>query len=484
MIAAQAFLSCLASPASAHGFGQRFDLPLPLSLWLAGAAATIVLTFAVMALFVRERSFRFASASVDLSRLPLFARSLRPGFIRSLRAIAVALFALTIAAGIFGAQSPYTNLIVTMVWVVWWVGFAFCSALIGNIWALVNPLRTIFAWVERGYASLTGGKLLSRDFDYPPRLGVWPAVVLFWSFAWCELIWRGKDVPVELAAAVVGYAIVAWLGMFLYGRSCWLASGEAFSLAFGVLARFAPLDASTRGAGRVLVLRPPGAALMPDRPVPLSYMFFVLLMLATLTFDGFQETPLMQWIDTASQTSRITANWLFDLSERGLDETQIVHTAALVAFPLLFLAAFWFTCALMASLAQGAAPVAEVACTFVLTLVPIAVAYHLAHYLSLLLTAGQFIIPLVSDPFGFGWNLIGTAHYRVDLGIVSPYFIWYSAVTLVVIGHVVAVSLAHVAALRLFENRRAALVSQIPMTLLMVGYTTLSLWIFAQPIVG
>ena len=121
---------------------------------------------------------------------------------------------------------------------------------------------------------------------------------------------------------------------------------------------------------------------------------------------------------------------------------------------------------------------------FVLTLVPIAVAYHLSHYFPLLLTAGQFIIPLLSDPFGYGWNLFGTAGYKVDLGIVSPYVFWYSAVTIIVVGHIVAVVLAHGAALRMFGNRRDALLSQIPMMALMVAYTTLSLWILAQPIVG
>src|SRR5262249_1648786 len=125
-----------------------------------------------------------------------------------------------------------------------------------------------------------------------------------------------------------------------------------------------------------------------------------------------------------------------------------------------------------------------VAREFVLTLVPIAVAYHLSHYFSLLLTAGQFVIPLASDPFGFGWNLFGTAKHSVDLGVVSPYFFWYSAVVMIVTGHVIAVLLAHHVALRLFRDRRAALLSQIPMVVLMVAYTTLSLWILAQPILS
>jgi hypothetical protein len=116
--------------------------------------------------------------------------------------------------------------------------------------------------------------------------------------------------------------------------------------------------------------------------------------------------------------------------------------------------------------------------------VPIAVAYHLAHYFSLLVTAGQFMIPLASDPFGFGWNLFGTAGYKVDLGAVSPYVFWYGAVVLIVAGHVIAVVLAHVEALRLFVSPRAAAASQVPMVALMVAYTMVSLWILAQPIVG
>ena len=119
-----------------------------------------------------------------------------------------------------------------------------------------------------------------------------------------------------------------------------------------------------------------------------------------------------------------------------------------------------------------------------LTLNPIALAYHLAHYLSFLLTAGQLVVPLASDPLGFGWNLFRTTHYRVDIGVVDAKFIWYTAVTTIVVGHVLAVYLAHVTAARAFVSDRSALLSQLPMLALMVGYTTISLWILAQPVVA
>jgi hypothetical protein len=100
-----------------------------------------------------------------------------------------------------------------------------------------------------------------------------------------------------------------------------------------------------------------------------------------------------------------------------------------------------------------------------------------------LLIAGQLIIPLSSDPFGIGWNLFHTTHYRIDIGIVGAKFVWYTAVTTIVIGHILAVYLAHTMALRVIGDHRRALKSQVPMLFLMVSYTMISLWILAQPIV-
>jgi uncharacterized membrane protein len=125
----------------------------------------------------------------------------------------------------------------------------------------------------------------------------------------------------------------------------------------------------------------------------------------------------------------------------------------------------------------------KVAKLFVLTLIPIALAYHLAHYLSFLLIVGQYMIPLASDPFGFGWDLFSTSLYFVNIGIVNAKFIWYTSVVAIVTGHIIAVYLAHVIAVRTFRNTKAALLSQVPMLVLMVSYTVLSLWILAQPVV-
>ncbi len=158
-------------------------------------------------------------------------------------------------------------------------------------------------------------------------------------------------------------------------------------------------------------------------------------------------------------------------------------TLGLLVFPLLFLALFLVTCRLMALAGGGRRGTAQLAGHFVTSLVPIAIAYHLAHYLSFMLINGQLLIPLASDPFGFGWDLFGSADYRADIAVVGARFAWYTALSAIVAGHIIALSLAHAVALRIYGDGWSAMRSQYPMLLLMVGYTVAGLWILAQPLV-
>ena len=118
---------------------------------------------------------------------------------------------------------------------------------------------------------------------------------------------------------------------------------------------------------------------------------------------------------------------------------------------------------------------------FVYTLIPIALAYHVAHFLLFLLIQGQLLVPLASDPLGFGWDLFGTSNYRLNFRLVSPNLYWLISVLSIVTGHIVAVFLAHSTAFRVIPTRHYALRSQFPMLVLMVGYTIASLWIITQP---
>ena len=117
---------------------------------------------------------------------------------------------------------------------------------------------------------------------------------------------------------------------------------------------------------------------------------------------------------------------------------------------------------------------------FVLSLVPIALVYAVAHYFSLFVIQGQFLAPLLSDPFGKGWNLFGTAGVQPNIAVLGPNTIWYVQATSLVLGHVAGLVVAHDRAVAIFREREDALRSQYAMLALMVVYTVGGLWLLSR----
>ncbi len=507
------FLSC-PSMVWAHGFGQRYDLPIPLGYYLTGSVAAVFLSFAVITFFARSVGDQGSYARLNLLGLRPCHWLASPFLLAAIRAGVVFVFVVSLVAGLAGPQDPARNLLPVMVWVIWWVGMAYASALLGGVWALINPWATIFGWLEHLYQWIRPGRSLSLGVRYPPRLGVWPALVLFLVFTWCELVWTNNAVPSSLATSILVYSVITWFGMFVFGKHPWLRGGEAFSVAFGLLARFAPTEyrvadgttcrLSAEGTtecvnhlecfvaadrkNRELNLRPPGMGLLIDAAVPVSTMFFVVLMLSTVTFDGLIATPFWQQVIETVPGWRWSMRAFFELEMLGIYRDQTTMTLGLILFPLLFFSLYWIFSAMMKwagsiGSSNTMISVSRIAAAFVLSLVPISIAYHLAHYLSFLLIVGQVAIPLVSDPLGYGWDLFGTTDYRANIGIIGARTVWYTAVASIVLGHIIAVYIAHVVAMRIFASTRSALLSQGPMLVLMLFYTFMSLWILAQPIV-
>ena len=469
-----ALLELAASPALAHAFGSRYDLPLPLNLYLIGAGAAVALSFVIMARFLKHRGAAEEAMRFNLLSLPGMGWLGASVTLNAVRCFSVAVFLLLLAAGFFGSLDSLKNIAPTFVWVVWWVGMAFVSALFGDLWALVNPWKILFTWFERA----TGG--FGPFFTYPALLSRWPVVVLFLVFAWMELISGQSEHPRNLAMLIVAYSAITWTGMALFGREVWLKNGEIFTAVYGLLARLAP----TLGEAGRWQARWPAVGLLSNRPAHISTVCFVLILLSTVAFDGIIETPLwtaiLEWI-AESRTLRAP---LIALQGAGFDLITLIKTVSLAVLPGIFVGIYVTFCRAIAMFGGGGrVPARDVVGYFVLSLVPIAIAYHLSHYLSYLLIAGQYIIPQVSDPFGFGWDLFGTAAYRIDIGIVNAKLIWYVAVISIVTGHVLAVYIAHVMALRVFPDRHAANRSQYPMLVLMIAYTMISLSILSQPII-
>ena len=565
--AAAAFAAAVAlAPATvfAHGFGERYDLPVPLDYFLVGAAAAVALSFVVIGLFVRRqptasRYPRFNLLGASWSRrmltgavLPGPARAalaavyalvgaalgvallvadgdradglLTSGFAAALllappvaaavvtgkvvtaplKALSVALFVLVVATAFFGTSKPIENLAPTFVWIGWWVGLGYAVALLGNLWALINPWKIVYEWVEKLLGLDAGGSDPGAD-RYPADWELWPAAVLFLIFAWLENVYSDSSIPLNLGMLVLLYSIVTWAGMLAFGKHRWLARGEAFTVLFGLFSRFSPTEArvadrafcgecsldcgSAEGdcvdcyqcfepavaAGQgELNVRPYAVGLAGPVRMTTAAGAFVIIALASVTFDGLTATEI--W------TTVVTESYGTVTGAFGSSALEIINTAGLVLLPLLFVGVYLPVVTGIRLLSRDRSANLDVAKAFVLSLVPIALAYNLAHFISLLAIQGQNLIPLASDPFGVGWDLFGTLDYRIDNDVVGPQLVWFVSVAAIVVGHIVSVYIAHVIAVRRTPDRSLALKGQYPMLALMVFYTVTSLWIIAQPI--
>ena len=469
----------------AHAFGQRYDLPLPLWLFISAGAVTVAISFIIIALFVRDTHKTKTPTKLSLLNNPVGKFFIHPMSIGLLRFIFLGLFLLIIATGFWGSQNPLNNLSIVMVWVIAWVGLAFICALFGNFWALINPWNTIFLCAESGYRKLTGNHL-SRHNEYPIKMGYWPSFIFFLCFAWLELNWSGSNIPSSVATAISIYTILTLTGMWFYGRETWLCYGECFSVVYALFSRFSITEGRINSEKREWFLRPLGIGLLREDeslPEP-SLVFFILLVLSTVSYDGFTETETFQQINIGyiEFIKNLTGNELENLGQSLFD------SIALLSFPMIFILTYGFFIWLGAFMDEETERTVELARAFIFSIIPISIAYHLSHYISLLAIEGQVAIKLISDPFGFGWDLFSTSAYEVDIAIINAKFVWYFSIILIVLGHIIAVYIAHMEALRICagrsEERYGTLISQVPMIVLMIGYTMLSLWIIAQPIVG
>lgn len=455
----------LPSPALAHGLSVRADLPIPKWLFAWGAAAALVVSF--VALGVGWRRPRLAEYPVwpfprPVSRL-LLGRPLRVGC----GAVGVLLLALLVWAGLFGNQTPVFNITPTFVYVAFWVGVVAASALCGNVFAAFNP------WLAVGRAaSFAGSRLLGsrlgRPACYPEWLGQWPAAAGLFGFTWLELVQRDGAVPRTLAVAALVYTAVTFLGMGLFGVETWGRRAEAFGVYFGLFGALAPLGRDEDD----VVLRPPLAGLTELRARP-GTVGVLTTMIGTVTFDGLQDTAF--WSSLGPHISSF-------FQGLGAGPTLADELAAGVglAGTVAAVGLFFMLGNLGARLAVGRYETVGLARAFVYSLVPIALVYVGAHYLTFLLFQGQALVPLASDPLGRGWNLFGTAHDSVNYGLITATIAWYVQVAFVVAGHACGLTLAHDRALELYEHPREAVRSQYWMLAVMIGFTSLALWLLSQ----
>lgn len=435
----------------AHAFGERYDLPIPLALFLVGGAAVVVLSFLLV--------FRRPVEEEQLQS----PDTVPPAPLRPIRAaVSLLVLAALVVIGTAGRQELSENLDPTVFWIVVWIVVPLSCGLLGDWTRTVNPFAVLARLTDRAAVRRA---VLARSEPVSWRLGWWPAVVLFALMVLGELVFNlTATAPSFIGGSLLGYAVLSAFGGLLWGPA-WLERGEVFSVLFDVWGRQGFFRFGAPGE------RGFAGGLHVPFEASVSRVVFVLLMLVNINFDGLTATR--RWTDVERSTLGATGSTL-----------EAVKTGSLVLLVLVVLTVFGvFASASARAGRHGTGFVASLA-WLLPSLVPIAFGYLVAHYCSYVVTNLQLLFPLIGNPGFSGWPLHlpypFDDSYEVDLRLLPASFYWYLSLAAIVLAHVAAVLLAHRhLGLRAADERRARS-SEYPWLAAMVLYTVFSLFLIAQ----
>lgn len=448
MLVTSLFLG-LPAIAQAHSISGRIDSPLPFAAYILGAAIAVAASFVIVAV----------GDPRPPAEGPQPAPRIVPAWLRTtLRVVGLGAWVWIMLQAIAGGLSD-ADVAFLFLWVYGWVGLPLLCAFVGPVWSWLDPFSTLYdviGWFGRrlGIRGVT-------PQPWPARLGAWPAVIVFAFVIWLELVavvLQGRGLSIVL----IGYTVITLLGMAQFGRDAWRTNAEAFSVWFAIVGRIAPyaLDGPVE-SGRV-IRRPFARGLLTARWTVASVVM-VALGTGSIIYDGLSQTQTF-----------------FDLFSRpALPLATVLLALFLGALAgIVLLVARWTGIA-----AVGAG------------LLPVALGYLIAHYLSFLVADGQRIIVAFSDPLQQGWDLFGTAFFEPSLDWIPASAFWGIQVGAVVVGHVVGAWAGHAVAARQrgtdhgrgraarAELRRANLRAQLPLMVLMVALTSVTLWSLGQNLV-
>ncbi len=424
-----------ATPVNAHALHGNVDAPLPFAVYILGAAVAVALSFALLAI-----TDDTAPPEPEPGRIRRLWRPIR----WLLRLLGLLAWLWVVAQTIAGGDSD-AEVASLLLWVFGWVGLALVSALLGPAWAWLDPFDTLHDLLAALIRPL--GIRVPGHAPWHRHTEAWPAAVSMGFFVWLELVGRvggGRDLGVVL----IGYTLLALGGMAWYGKERWRAGGEVFSVWFGLLGRLAPYGlVGQRGQGR-LQRRGFGSALTREA-WSASLLSVVALATGSVIWDGISQTqPFHDLVG---------------------DTHVVVETALLFGFLGVLTGLVLLVARRVGPTAMGAG------------LVPVAVGYLVAHYLTYLLIDGQRIVVALSDPLQQGWDLLGTVQFEPRGDVLSTSLVWTLQVSAVVIGHVTGAWLGHSAVRRTRSEGKD--VSQWPLAALMICMTVLTLWSLGQNLV-
>jgi hypothetical protein len=443
---ALAVLAAFAGPVLGHGLDTTYESRLPLAVYLAGAAIAVALSFGFVLL--RDVRAEPPKETRDGRRPPALV-----GY--GLQVLGLLAWLWIVAQGIAGGGGD-ADVSSLFLWVYGWVGVALVSAFVGPVWHWLDPFATLFD-VGAGILRRLGVEAWEPS-PYPARLARWPAAAGLVFFIWLELVMDGAFGR-TLVIVLVGYTVFTLAMMAQFGRDTWRAHGETFSVWFGLLGRLAPFAlASVDGRLR----RRPFASGLLEPGWSAADIVLVALGAGSILFDGLSQTT--PWYEVfggpppAGETVQLLA-FLGVIVGAALAVSRLVGVSATAA-----------------------------------GLLPIAVGYLVAHYLTYLLIDGQRIVIAVSDPLQQGWDLFGTAFHVPSGAWLPPGYVWTLQLAAVVGGHMLGAWAGHVVArLRSRSGDELAPTAtpatqdprlrQVPLAVIMVALTTITLWSLGQSIV-
>jgi hypothetical protein len=445
----------------AHAFGQRYTLPLPLLLFVLGGAVAVGASFLVVlprTVVAREEHF-------DGDDVPL--EPARPVW----NALAVLVLVALIVCGVGGSQEVPENIVPTAFWLLAWIAVPLSCGLIGDWTRPVNPFRALarLADSDRARQTLFGDP---QPVAWPAWVAWWPAAVTFAFLVGGELVFNlTATLPRMIAYGLLTAALVSALMGLVFGAERWLNRGEMFSVLFSTWGRLGFFRFGARGErGFARGLEVPFDA-------SLSRVVFVLMLLVSVAFDGLLSTP--GWRRFHLRLNQATGG-------RSIDDDTVTMLVFFLLTLVLLVAFGAFAVAVTRVGGHGLGAVASLA-ALLPSLAPISFGYLLAHNLDNLAINGQLLIPLAGNPTGRdGWQWLPAPFddsYEIRLKLIPPALYWYVAVAVIIAVHVLAVVLAHRHLARAGASEQQARRSEYPWIVAMIGYTMLSLWLLAQPLV-
>jgi hypothetical protein len=444
----------------AHAFGQRYELPIPLLLFVLGGAVVVIASFLLV---FRQRVERHARPSLPDEThlqplLPVWAAG------------SLLLLAALIVAGVVGSQEVPENVLPTTIWVLVWVAVPLSCGLLGDWTQAVNPFANLAKLTDspRLRHVLLGG---ADPVGWPPRLGWWPAVALFFLGGLGELVFNlTLTVPRTIALTLLCYAVLCAFAGLVFGTP-FVQRGEAFSAAFATWGRLGYYRFGAPGRRGFA-----GGLEVPFEP-SVSRVTFVLLLLVSVSFDGLLSTPRWNQFERQVQDSIGAAP----------DRLEAFRTLTFAVMIVLIMAIFGAFAVAAARAGRHRGGFLHALAGLLPSVLPIAFGYQLAHYVQYLLVNSQLMLPLIGNPVGKEWWPIHLPYpfndgYDPHVHFLPTAFYWYVAVVAIVAVHVVAVVIAHRHLARAGATEKLALRSEYPWLVAMVAYTMLSLWLLAQPL--